>query len=164
MKIKIIFSSQSSALLKSEFPKGITTFGFFIPRQHEILKNIFKLKTGIIILILVYNLALKIEAITFVIFSLQLYTLCPKLWNLCSHLYLSWDKFLSRIYCSLKICISNKRKLTQRTSTSTLCSCSKVFDSVCLTCWNIYFGKLLVFNIYHTLGFEISIEFNLQMF
>ena len=123
MKIKIIFSSQSSALLKSEFPKGITTFGFFILRQHEILKNIFnkiKLKTGIIILILVYNLELKIEAITFVIFSLQLYTLCPKLWNLCSHLYLSWDKFLSRIYCSLKICISNKRKLTQRTSTSTL--------------------------------------------
>ena len=123
MKIKIIFSSQSSALLKSEFPKGITTFGFFIPRQHEILKNIFnkiKLKTGIIILILVYNLELKIEAITFVIFSLQLYTLCPKLWNLCSHLYLSWDKFLSRIYCSLKICISNKRKLTQRTRTGTL--------------------------------------------
>ena len=82
MKIKIIFSSQSSALLKSEFPKGITTFGFFIPRQHEILKNIFnkiKPKTGIIILILVYNLELKIEAITFVIFSLQLYTLCPKL-------------------------------------------------------------------------------------
>ena len=113
---------------------------------------------------LVYNPELKIEAITFVIFSLQLYTLCPKLWNLCSHLYLSWDKFLSGIYCSLKICISNKRKLTQRTSTSTLCSCSKVFDSVCLTCWNIYFGKLLVFNIYHTLGFEISIEFNLQMF